>query len=140
MKRWLLPATFILLTGNAPANAPIEVDVTGIRSTAGLVRVSICPEDRFLKPCAWTASSPAHPGIVTLIVNNVPPGRYAVQAFHDANGDGQLAQNWFGLPREGIGFSNDAMAKLRRPRFSIAAFDHGAAPQRIAVTVRYFLG
>ncbi len=137
MRPWPL---LLLLTAAAPVGAPIEVNVSGIRSAQGLVRVMVCPKETFLKACPWSASTPAHVGQVTVVVNGVPPGHYAVQAYHDADSDDKLAQNWIGIPREGIGFSNDAMSHLTRPRFSVAAFDHGTTRQRIAVTVRYFLG
>ncbi|WP_116091146.1 DUF2141 domain-containing protein [Sphingomonas crusticola] len=138
MRRWLL--LLPLLIGNAAAGGPIEVDVSGLRSAQGFVRVSVCPKNLFLKVCPWSASVPAHAGEVKVVVEGVPPGQYAVQAFHDADADNKLGQNWIGIPREGIGFSNDAMGHLTLPRFSVAAFDHGPARQRIAVTVRYFLG
>jgi uncharacterized protein (DUF2141 family) len=130
------------LPGNAIAAGDnvIEVTVSGIRSDKGRVHVDVCPEARFLNSCPYTAEVPAKPGTVIVLVHGVPPGRYAVQAFHDANSNGQVDQGIFGIPKEGIGFSNDAMAKLQRPKFAVAAFDHGAVSQRIAVTVRYFLG
>jgi uncharacterized protein (DUF2141 family) len=135
-----------LLISAAPISPPpaiaggaIVVDVTGVRSNKGMIRVSICPRAKFLGDCPWFASVPAREGQVSVTVPDVPAGRYAVQAFHDADGDGKLARYWFGLPREGVGFSNDAMAHIAIPRFSVAAFDHGAAAQHIAVTVRYFL-
>ncbi len=132
-----------LLIGAAPAADPagsITVEVSGVRAATGMVRVSVCPRNLFLGNCPWSASAPAHGGIVTVVVPGVPPGRYAVQAFHDADSDSKLARNWIGIPREGIGFSNDAMAHLTYPRFSVAAFDHGTTAQHVAVTVRYFLG
>jgi uncharacterized protein (DUF2141 family) len=129
----------LLLAADAPGSA-IEVDISGIRSAAGVVRVSVCSKAQFLAECSWSASAPARIGSVAVIVNAIPPGHYAVQAFHDADGDGKLGRNWLGLPREGVGFSNDAMAHLTYPRFSVAAFEHGAAPQKIAVRIRYFLG
>lgn len=130
------------LIGAAPAapDGAIIVDVTGLRSDQGMVRVSVCPRASFLGDCPWFASAPAHAGAVSVFLPAIPPGRYAVQAFHDADGDGKLARYWFGLPREGVGFSNDAMAHVTIPRFSVAAFDHKAAAQHVAVTVRYFLG
>jgi uncharacterized protein (DUF2141 family) len=138
-----LPLAALLLIGAAPPADPaasITVEVSGVRSATGMVRVSVCPRNLFLGNCPWSASAPAHNGVVTVVVPDVPPGRYAVQAFHDADADSKLARNWIGIPREGIGFSNDAMAHLTYPRFSIAAFDHGVAAQHVAVTVRYFLG
>jgi uncharacterized protein (DUF2141 family) len=134
----LLPLS-LLLIADAPA-APIEVQVTGVRSAQGAVWVSVCPEKQFLGDCPMSASVPARIGAVTVVLSNVPPGRYAVQAFHDANGNGKVDRNWLGVPREGIGFSNDAMPRLTYPRFAVAGFDHGTTAQRIAVRIRYFLG
>jgi uncharacterized protein (DUF2141 family) len=138
-----IPLIATLLASTAAAADPaasITVEVSGVRAATGMVRVSVCPHNLFLGNCPWSASAPAHGGIVTVVVPGVPPGRYAVQAFHDADSDSKLARNWIGIPREGIGFSNDAMAHLTYPRFSVAAFDHGVTAQHIAVTVRYFLG
>lgn len=137
--RRALPLGGLLLIGAAPPpNASITVDVSGLRSATGIVRVSLCPRAKFMGDCPWFVSAPARTGGVEIVLPDIPPGRYAVQAFHDADGDGKLGRYWYGLPREGVGFSNDAMAHITIPRFSVAAFDHGAAPQRIAVTIRYF--
>lgn len=132
-------AAAVLLQGTADTGSTIEVTVAGIRSDAGRIHVDICPEARFLHACPWTAEVAAHRGVLTVVVRGVPPGRYAVQAFHDANANGELDQGIFGIPKEGIGFSNNAMAKLVRPKFAVAAFDHGSDPQKVDVTLRYFL-
>ncbi|HEY9219761.1 MAG TPA: DUF2141 domain-containing protein, partial [Phenylobacterium sp.] len=39
---------------------------------------------------------------------DLPPGRYAVMAYHDRNGDGRLNTLPVGLPTEPYGFSNGA--------------------------------
>jgi uncharacterized protein (DUF2141 family) len=128
------------LVGAAPVAAPLEVRVSDVRSDKGFVRVTVCDEAQFLKNCPIGASVPAEPGTVLLTLRGVPPGRYAVQAFHDEDGDGKLATSWFGIPRDGIGFSNDAMPRLMKPHFGKAAFEHGDAGQRVPVRLRYFLG
>lgn len=138
--RVLVPLGLLALSANGRPGGAIEIDVSGVRSAAGMVRVSICPKALFLGDCPWTGSVPARAGSVAVTIEDVPPGRYAVQAFHDADGDGKLARNWLGLPRDGVGFSNDAMAHLTYPRFSVAGFDHGDTPQRVPVRLRYFLG
>ncbi|WP_294393540.1 DUF2141 domain-containing protein [uncultured Sphingomonas sp.] len=138
--RLLLCVAAPLLLGATDMGAPIEVVVTGVRSGDGMVRVAICSQQQFMGDCTWSASAAAKAGVVSVVVRNVPPGRYAAQAFHDADNDDKLGRNWIGLPREGIGFSNDAMPRLFPPRFAKAAFDHGRDPQRVEVKVRYFLG
>jgi len=124
----------------ADAPAPIEVTVTGVRSAAGRVVVDICPQANFLSACPFSVAVPAAKGTVTAVVRGVPPGRYAVQAYHDANANGDVDRGWFGIPKEGIGFSNDAMPRLVKPRFDVASFVHGHDPQHMGVTLRYFLG
>lgn len=120
-----------------PAGAPIAVAVSGIESARGQVHVDICPAARFAKEdCPWAANAPAVAGTTTVRVPGVPPGRYAAQATHDANGNGKVDFNILGIPTERIGFSNDARARFGPPRFAAAAFDHGAVAQRIAITVR----
>lgn len=140
--RAALPALFAsAAAGAVPAGGgAISVTVSGIRSPRGMVHVDICPQASFLHACPWSAAVPAQKGTVTVTLTGVPPGIYAIQAFHDANANGTLDQGIFGIPKEGIGFSNDAMAKLERPKWATAAFDHGGAAQAIPVTLRYFLG
>lgn len=136
--RRLLPLA-LLLIADAPGSS-IEVEVSGVRSAEGRIWVSVCPKQLFLANCPLTQSAPARVGTVSVIVPGVAPGRYAVQVYHDANNNGKLDRNWIGLPREGVGFSNDAMPRLTYPRFSVAGFDHGAIAQHIPVKMHYFLG
>lgn len=63
-------------------------------------------------------------GAVTRVVfTGLPPGRYAVAAFHDTDANGRLTLWPIGLPREAYGFSNDARGRFGPPPFAQAAFD-----------------
>jgi len=42
----------------------------------------------------------------------VAPGRYAVSVFHDENSNGKMDTNFIGIPREGVGASNNAKGHL----------------------------
>lgn len=133
----LAPA-LLLLAAAVPAGT-IAVDVAGVRSAEGRVHVDICPEARFLKDCPYSGDAPARIGTTTVLVHGVPPGRYAAQGFHDANANGKVDRGLFGIPKEGVGFSNDAKIRLGPPTFAAAAFAHGAAEQRIAFHLQYFM-
>ncbi len=128
------------MTGRAgPANLTIEV--TGVRSAKGAVRVAVCTAPTFLKDaCPYSASVPATPGSTLVSVAGVPPGVYAVQLFHDENDNQMVDRGLFGIPTEAIGFSNDAPVGLKGPRFASAAFVHGVASQKITVTLRRIVG
>ncbi|MFN7707663.1 MAG: DUF2141 domain-containing protein [Sphingobacteriia bacterium] len=48
---------------------------------------------------------------------NLPAGSYALAAFQDLNGNGELDTNLFGVPTEPYGFSNNARGTLSAPNF-----------------------
>src|SRR5690348_1305389 len=97
----VLALTGLLLVAAAPAATPangtIEVAVANVRSAAGQVKVDVCTRATFLKDCEWSATARAHPGTVIVEVRGIPPGRYAIQAFHDANNNGECDQGLFGI-------------------------------------------
>lgn len=138
MRRLLLIAALPLLLG-ASAGASIDVAVTGVRLTKGVVRVSICDQATFLKDCRWNAHAPAMKGTTIVTVRNVPPGRYGAQGFHDKNNNDEVDRGWFGIPLEGVGFSNDAKIRMSPPKFDEAAFQHGGSDQRITFKLRHFV-
>jgi uncharacterized protein (DUF2141 family) len=41
-------------------------------------------------------------------IEGLTPGLYAIKAFHDVDGDGQMKTNPFGMPLEPFAFSNNA--------------------------------
>ena len=134
-------AALLLLTAAAPEGAPIEVAVSGVRQAEGRVHVDICTENLFLtSDCVYIAEAPAQLGTTIVTVRNVPPGRYAAQAFHDRNGNGKVDRGLFGIPKEAVGFSRDAPTPMRPPRWTDAVFDHESTPQRITFTLHHFLG
>ena len=116
----------------------VEVVVNNVRSGEGKVHAQICSESEFLKSCRYGADAAAKAGSTTVVVPDVPPGRYAVVAYHDRNSNGKADVNFLGFPTEDVGFSHDALKGLVKPKFSDAAFDHGAETQRITLTLHRF--
>lgn len=133
-----------LLSGLAPAafaQSPgdVIVHIENVRSSKGRVRVELCTAETFLtSECVLAGSAPARAGETTVILSDVPPGTYAVQAFHDENGDGKLNRNALGIPREDIGFSREAPIGLHGPQFMKAAFNHAGDEQVIQLRLRRF--
>ncbi len=50
--------------------------------------------------------------VVQAAFEGLLPGDYAMKAFHDVDGDGQMATNPFGLPTEPFAFSNNAVGNM----------------------------
>ena len=137
----LLAAALLADAVAATSAAPIVVQVHNVRNGHGRVRVSVCPHQRFLaETCPWYADAPAQAGTTTVTVPGVPPGEYAVQAFHDENENDRIDRGLFGVPREGVGFSRDARIVFGPPAWRDAVFAHAGAAQTIGFSLRYFMG
>ena len=136
--RFLLALCGLLVCVPAYA-ATVVVGVRGVRNDHGHVMVALCTRADFLQPhCRWKGRVSATPGTVFVTIKDVPPGQYAAQAFHDENDNGTLDRNFFGLPKEAMGFSNNAPIHLGPPRFNVAAFTVGPTDLQITFTLRYF--
>ncbi len=115
-----------LLVVTSASAATLQVKIDGVASDKGKLRVAVCDESTFLKKCTLGASVPAHSGSVTVDVPSVPAGTWAVMAYHDENDNEKLDRNPMGIPSEGYGFSNGAIAKYGPPQFKQASVLIGA--------------
>lgn len=128
----------VLLAAGAPRAETLAVTVEGVASDVGSVLVAVCTEATFLTAdCPFSASVPARAGRVDIVIEDIPPGTYAIQAFHDENDNLDLDRSFIGFPKEGLGFSNDAPMKYGPPRYADAAVDIGEQAST-SVTMRYY--
>ena len=79
----------------------------------------------------------ARRGTVAVVLKDLPEGEYAVVAFHDENGNGELDRNVLGIPTEGHAFSNDATGRMGPPAFADAAVTVGSDPATAFATMSY---
>jgi len=139
----ILASLAFFLGAAAPASAQppgsVVVRLENVRSSQGHVRVELCTSGTFLTDnCIFGGEAPAHEGETIVTLTDVPPGVYAVQAFHDENDDHKVNRGLFGIPREDIGFSRDAPLGLHGPKFTKAAFNHIADDQFVTIRLRRF--
>ena len=105
--------------------AELTVTIDNVRNDKGVVRLSV-----YASPGEWPDKSakahdqvkPAKAGPVTFKFN-LPPGVYAVNAYHDENNNNKFDTTLLGLPLEGYGFSNDVRPTFKAPSFNSAAFE-----------------
>ena len=128
---WILAAG--LLCAGAAEAATVTVAFEGVRSSQGNVLASLCNDPAtFMKSCAGHQGlAKAAAGETVMTFPDVPPGRYALQAFHDENGDFRAE-----VPPEGYAYGNDA---IYPPSFDAAAFQV-SGDTRIAVRMTYIAG
>ena len=73
-------------------------------------------------------------GAVVATFENLPAGDYAVKAFHDVDGDGEMDTNPFGMPTEPYAFSNNAVGNMGPARWDRARFAvSGETTQTISI-------
>lgn len=125
--------------GGRGAPHEVVVHVEDLRNADGSVMVAVCAADDFLSArCRHRGRAKARLGAADVMVEGVPPGRYAVQAIHDENDNSELDRNLIGMPREGMGFSRDAPMRMGPPRFSDAAVEIGESGGSVTLSMRYF--
>lgn len=128
------------LSQPAPENT-IRVEIDGLRSARGEVRCSLYASaegfpTRDEKAVAHARSSIAD-GRGICVFAGIAPGRYAVAAYHDENGNGRLDTNFLGIPREGVGASKNAKGRFGPPRFGDAAFSFRGGRLELKIAMRY---
>lgn len=126
--RGLLAALAFALPGQAEA-ADLTILAEALEIRGALV-VAV-----FDSEAAWRArKGPVHQATVPVTqpavqarFADLPPGRYAIMAYHDRNGDGRLNTLPVGLPTEPYGFSNGARGTFGPPSWRAAAFETGSS-------------
>ena len=72
-----------------------------------------------------------------IVFIDVPYGTYAVSVWHDQNDNQKMEKNLIGIPKEGLGVSNDAKGKMGPPKFADAKFEIKQEKTDIFITVKY---
>lgn len=70
-------------------------------------------------------------------VFQVPPGRYGVVVIHDENSNMKLDRDFFGIPKEGFGFSNNPRVAVSAPSFQAATVAVGCPSTQVNIRLIY---
>lgn len=116
----------------------LTVEITGLKEATGNVYIAVYnSEDTWLEDETvmnkTVVITEARDGDLVRTELELPMGDYALSAFHDQDGDGELDTNMIGIPDEPIAVSNNALGKFGPPKYKDAVFTLGAEPaiQRI---------
>ncbi len=122
-----------------PAAATLTIQITNVRNAKGVIRVDVCTEAEFLKKCRIFADTKAVTGTTMLTIDGIPSGVFGASITHDENKNMKVDRGLFGLPKEGVGFSNDAPIRMGPPSWADARFTI-SGPKSISMKMRYFTG
>lgn len=104
----------------------IALEITGLRNNDGALRIYLFDsQDQFPGEYAqaiMTLERPIESLGPTGSLVEVPFGEYAISVVHDEDNDGKLRTNFLGIPREGVGVSNNPAPRMGPPRWDDAKF------------------
>jgi len=134
----------LLLASPALAAEPapgLAIRVSGFHSDDGQVLLSVYrgedgfpgEPDRAWKRIVTRISD----GRASVDLQSVPPGDYAIAVVHDENSNNTLDTSWIGIPKEGIGTSNNAKGRMGPPKYRDAKFTVTAAGALQSITIVY---
>jgi uncharacterized protein (DUF2141 family) len=129
------------LAADGPA-AALTVHFIGLKTSQGAVMVALYNSEAAYEN-SGTASDAAtrtvklaiQDGVAVTTLADLPPGQYAIKAFHDLNGDAKLNTNLFGIPTEPVGFSNDAPVHMHAPSWRETVFVVHAGDNAISIHI-----
>lgn len=69
---------------------------------------------------------------------DVPEGTYAIAVVHDENDNGDVDTNFIGMPKEGVGASNNPKGSLGPPKWKDSKFEHDGT-SALMIKMQYLL-
>lgn len=121
----LITALFLsgILASFAQEKHTITINFKGMKSDKGNLYVALYNKpDNFLKKPLKGFMVKVVDKKATLTLKDISTGIYAVSAFHDENENKKMDTNFFGIPKEPTGMSNDAKAFMGPPKYEDAKF------------------
>ena len=108
-----------LLSASVDASE-IRFEINGIKEAQGKLYIQLFQGEQNYQSGEAQVSTAVMPNSESTIVtfNDIEPGEYALRFYHDEDNNGEMATNFFGLPTEGYGFSNNA-----KPNFGPVSYD-----------------
>lgn len=111
----------VLLSSYVPFQQKTAIKITGIRSAKGKIIIQVFKDDlsyQDQKPFKKISFDKKELSAGTLNLQlALEPGTYGFTLVDDENGNGDIDKNFIGMPKEGFGFSNYFMQKMKKPRF-----------------------
>jgi uncharacterized protein (DUF2141 family) len=119
----------------------IHVEINGLRNDKGQVLCSLYSSAKGFPKSSVDAIAHAHSeisqGHAVCDFSNIDSGKYAISVFHDENSNGKMDTNFVGMPREGVGASNNAKGHFGPPKFDDAAVRYVGGRLDLAITIVY---
>ena len=118
-----------------------QVTISGIRSGNGQILINV-----FKDNATYDKEKPVKTfvfdkkGLVDgklVVPCPLEPGVYGLTLVDDENSNGKIDKNLMGMPKEGFGFSNFFMEKMKKPAFDDFKVDLSSANAPVGIRIKY---
>lgn len=136
--RFIFFISFSFLCGKVAAQQTLTVQIINVKNDKGQIALALYNSKKdFMKTRYQGKATKATKGMVEIVFENIPAGAYALGVIHDANGNNKLDTNILGIPKEGFGFSNNAMGAFGPPSFEKTKVEV-SSNKSVSISMKYF--
>ena len=142
MKVKILTSLFIILSFiTYSQNSEIVINISGLRSDKGKCLLYLYNNKKGFPNDAGKAITSAKGSILygksTIVLKDVSDGEYALGVIHDENDNGKMDTNFLGMPKEGVGVSNNAKGHFGSPSYEDSKFQLNRKSLIMTITIKY---
>ncbi len=125
------------------AENALKITVTNLRSNQGVVYASLYDSEEGFPTDSLKAKIRLKAEILSshtaeFVFSDLEIGKnYAFSVFHDENNNEKLDTNFLGMPKEGVGISNQAKGRFGPPKFKDAQFLFTNELSEIKLPIKY---
>jgi uncharacterized protein (DUF2141 family) len=120
------------------SSGDLTIVFNGLRNDKGMLLFALHDNPKTFLTEQSLTSNVISASIAEYTFKGIPFGDYAVAVIHDENSNYKLDTGLFGIPREGVGASNNKFG-LGPPSFKDAVFGFKEEQKTITVDLRYLL-
>lgn len=137
----LLICSFTATVWGVVTSGSIQVVVNGVEKVEGQIGILLFenkegfPTDR--KKALKEVLIPLAEKQLSYTFQDLPYGQYAISVMHDNNMNDELDANIFGIPKEGVGTSNNVKSFMRAPKFDEASIVLDSPKLTTIIKIKY---
>jgi uncharacterized protein (DUF2141 family) len=133
--------TAVLNTNPVPAPGNVKATVNTFRNSNGYACFALFNKSDGFPGNDAKALKVVYAKIINktseVVFENLPAGTYAISVFHEENGRKKMDSNFIGIPKEGVGSSNNPKPSFGPPDFDDAKFKFSGDNLTVNINIRY---
>ena len=140
--RRIIITILIIISGHRLFGQPgdLNVNIEGLKNNKGkcIIYVFDSKEGFPAKPemAFRTLSGEIMQNMCAVSISGLKPGEYAIAVVHDENSNDKIDTNFLGIPREGMGSSNNPKS-FGPPSFNDSRFRYTGEEKTLEILIKY---